>query len=169
MTREMRVLLLLFVTVIFVGCVATTQKITFKSGKTYEVVPLRYNSQEITVRAVGILASMGGIPWIWWRLEADLKEAGEFTVTVTTPIDEKVSITFEVRGPGAIDRSFFPEDRYPTIWEDIDKPGIHWFPFRFSFEEKNSKKRFEFTQWAQMDFKVLLELKKINEGAIKKP
>ena len=163
MTQEMRLLLVLFVTVIFVGCVATTQKITFKSGKTYEVVPLRYNSQEITVRAVGISAPISPgkkVPWMW-RLQADLKEAGEFNVTVATPIDEKLSTTFEVKGPGVIDRSFFPEDRYPTIWEDIEKPGIHWFPFHFSFEEKTSKKRFDFTQWAYLDSKtvqVLLEL-----------
>ncbi len=76
---------------------------------------------------------------------------GQFAVTVTTPLDKSASATFEVAGPGEIDLSFFPQEKYPLIWEGIDQPGVHWFPFHFVFEEKQSKERFEFTQWLQID------------------
>jgi len=149
-----------------------TKTITLKNGKTFEVetkrgLPLPYNSREIRILNIGTQAAIpvlpsgnegqaAKIPWIW-ALTAELKGKGSFTVTVTTPIDEKLSTTFEAKGPGKISQTFFPQADYPTMWEGIEDPGTHWFPFHFSFEDKTSKKRFEFTQWAQQDSQSLEE------------
>jgi hypothetical protein len=58
---------------------------------------------------------------------------------------------------------FFPQADYPRIWEEMDQPGVHWFPFHFVFEEKQSKNRFEFTQWAQMDYETWKQMLDLNE------
>src|SRR6266581_2196798 len=92
--------------------------------------------------------------------EAELS-SGE--VTVTTPLDSSASATLKATGPGRIMLRFFPQADYPRIWEGMDQPGIHWFPFRFVFEEKQSKKRFEFTQWAQMDYETWKQMLELNE------
>ncbi len=167
----LKVLLGLLVVVNFTTIAGTssseTKTITLKNGKTFEVetkrgMPLPYSSREIKMLTLDALSvtpvlPCGNegqevkIPPRFWALTAELKEKGSFTVTVTTPIDENISTTFEVKGSGKISQTFFPQGDYPTIWEGIEDPGTHWFPFHFSFEEKASKKRFEFTQWTQLD------------------
>jgi len=151
-----------------------TRTVTLKNGKTFEVetkrgMPLPYSSREIKMLILDANAAIPvlscgkegqevKIPWLW-ALIAELKEKGSFTVTVTTPLDENISTTFEANGPGKISQTFFAKSDHPTIWEGIEDPGIHWFPFHFSFEEKTSKKRFEFTQWTQLDSKTQEQLR----------
>jgi hypothetical protein len=64
-----------------------------------------------------------------------------------------------VQGPGPIRQPFFPQADVPSVWEGIDEPGIHWFPFHFVFEDTELQKRFEFTQWAQMDDRTWKEVR----------
>jgi len=87
-------------------------------------------------------------------LLAELKAKGQFVVIVTSPLDRSASATLEATGPGKISLTFFPKADYPLIWEGIDQPGVHWFPFHFVFEEKESKQSFEFMQWSQMDYRT---------------
>lgn len=153
---------ILSVLVFTMGCasIALAEKVTLKDGKTYEVetvrgLPVGFANDQIRVRDIGITARFtieeADAPPYIWSLLAELTEQGRFAVVVTTPLDETASATFEVKGPGKIDAGFLPQSQFPKVWEGIDQPGVHWFPFHFVFEERESKKRFEFTQWAQID------------------
>jgi hypothetical protein len=148
--------------VLTMGCasMALAETVTLKDGKTYEVqtvrgLPVGFANDQIRVRDIGIIArfkaEQADAPPYVWSLLAELMEQGRFVVVVTTLLDEAASATFEVKGPGKIEVVFFPQAEFPKAWEGIDQPGIHWFPFHFVFEEKESKKRFQFTQWAQID------------------
>ncbi len=136
------------------------EKITLKNGETYEIetvrgLPTRFQSDQIKVRLLGVTAlfipdKMDAPPFVW-TLVAELKTKDQFTVTVNTPLDKTATTTLEASGPGVVRLRFFPQADYPVIWEGIDQPGVHFFPFHFVFNGKETQQRFEFTQWAQMD------------------
>jgi len=134
-------------------------KVTLKDGKTYKVktvrgLPAGFSNDQIKVHDIGgtahVTAETNALSFEWY-LVAKLLATGQFTVTINTLLDSSASATLEATGPGTIKLNFFPQTGYPKIWEGIDRPGVHWFPFHFVFEEKQSKDRFEFTQWAQFD------------------
>ena len=146
---------------------AETQEVTLKNGKIYHVptdhgLPVSFRSREMRVQDLGVTARIeetsDTIPWLW-LLRGELKAKGHFLVTVTTPMDEKVSTTFEITGPGQVQARFFPQAAYPTVWDGADDPGIHWFPFEFSFEDRATGKSFKFTQWAQLNSRDREELR----------
>jgi len=159
--------------VLMVGCASTAPtKVTLKDGKTYEVetvrgLPVRFANDQIRVQDLGITVRFmpdkaDASPWVR-VLVADLIARGRFAVTITTPLDSSASATLEATGPGRVMLRFFPQADYPRIWEGMDQPGVHWFPFHFVFEEKQSKNRFEFTQWAQMDYETWKQMLDLNE------
>ena len=159
--------------VLMVGCASTPPtKVTLKDGKTYEVetvrgLPVRFANDQIRVQDLGITARFmpdkaDAPPWVR-VLVADLIAKGRFAVTITTPLDSSASATLEATGPGRVMLRFFPQADYPRIWEGMDQTGVHWFPFHFVFEEKQSKNRFEFTQWAQMDYETWKQMLDLNE------
>jgi len=98
-------------------------------------------------------------------LIAELLAKGQFTATVTSPLDSTATATLGATGPGKIMLRFFPQSDYPLIWEGIDAPGVHWFPFHFVFEDKQSGSRFEFTQWAQIDEQTWKQTQEMVEKA----
>ena len=153
---------------------AATTLVTLNDGKTYEVhtvrgLPSRFANDQIRVHDLGITARFApnhaDAPPYVRVLVADLIAAGQFTVTITTPVDSSASATLEATGPGKIMLQFFPQAEYPRVWEGIDQKGVHWFPFHFVFEEKQSKQRFEFTQWAQIDDRTWKEVRELTEKA----
>ncbi len=159
--------------VLMASCASTTPtRVTLKDGRSYEVetvrgLPVRFANDQIRVQDLGAAASFtpgkADATQYIRVLVADLIATGQFEVTVTTPLDSSASATLKATGPGRIMLRFFPQADYPRIWEGMDQPGIHWFPFRFVFEEKQSKKRFEFTQWAQMDYETWKQMLELNE------
>jgi len=96
-------------------------------------------------------------------LVANLLVEGQFEVTVTTPLDRSASAILKATGPGRITLQFFPQADYPLVWEGIDQPGVHWFPFHFRFEEKQSGFYFNVIQWAQMDDRTWKEQSELVE------
>ena len=150
--------------VLILGCASTAlaESVTLKDGKTYEVEtvrgrPVRFVSDQIKVIGLGIgtqapvrADKSDGLHYVW-ILVAELAEKRRFAVTVTTPLDPAASASFEVDGPGEITPDFFSQPDYSPVWEGIDRPGVRWFPFHFVFEDKESRKRFEFTQWSRID------------------
>lgn len=139
---------------------AAQTTVTLRDGKTYQVetvrgLPVRFANDQIRVQDLGITARfVPGKPDVspYVRvLVAELLARGHFIVTVTSPLDSAATATLGATGPGKIMLRFFPQADYPRIWEGIDAPGVHWFPFHFVFQEKQSENRFEFTQWAQID------------------
>ncbi len=159
--------------VLMASCASTAPtRVTLKDGRSYEVetvrgLPVRFANDQIRVQDLGAAASFtpgkADATQYIRVLVADLIATGQFEVTVTTPLDSSASATLKATGPGRIMLRFFPQADYPRIWEGMDQPGIHWFPFRFVFEEKQSKKRFEFTQWAQMDYETWKQMLELNE------
>lgn len=142
---------------------AETTKVTLKDGKEYKIetvngMPQPFQNEHIRVHDLGISVSITpdnlDAPPFVRVLQAVLLTEGDFTVTVTTPLDSKASTRLEAKGPGKIMLNFFRQADYPKAWAGIDQPGVHWFPFHFVFEDKNSEKRFEFMQWTQMDYKT---------------
>ena len=142
---------------------ADTTVVKLKDGKEYKIetdrgMPTPFQNEHIRVHDLGIsvsitLDNLDAPPFVR-VLKAVLHTEGDYTVTVTTPLDSKASARLEAKGPGRIMLNFFPQADYPLVWEGIDQPGVHWFPFHFVFEDKQSDNRFEFTQWAQMDYKT---------------
>jgi len=138
--------------VLMASCASTAPtRVTLKDGRSYEVetvrgLPVRFANDQIRVQDLGAAASFtpgkADATQYIRVLVADLIATGQFEVTVTTPLDSSASATLKATGPGRIMLRFFPQADYPRIWEGMDQPGIHWFPFRFVFEEKQSKKRF---------------------------
>ena len=49
------------------------------------------------------------------------------------------------------------------MWQGIDQPGTHWFPFHFVFHEKLSGRRFEFTEWMPIDDRAVNETRELIE------
>lgn len=142
---------------------AETTIVTLKDGTEYEIETIRglpkpFENDYIRVRDLGLSVSINrdnlDAPPFVRVLIAELRTEGEFTVTITTPLDSTACMRLEAKGPGIARLNFFPQADYPLVWEGIDQPGIHWFPFHFVFEDKHSEDRFEFTQWAQMDSTV---------------
>ncbi len=158
---NVRTILAICTVALMASCASTAPiRVTLKDGNTYEVetvrgLPVRFVNDQIRVQDLGITARFtpgnADAPPFVRVLVAELIARGQFAVTVTTPLDSSASATLEATGPGRIMLRFFPQADYPLIWEGVDQPGVHWFPFHFVFEEKGSKNRFEFTQWAQMD------------------
>ena len=174
-----RTLLAFSVVILLIGCAPTVspkQKVTLRDGETYEVetvrgLPVRFANDQIRVNDLGITALMkldqpDAPPWVW-ILTAELRDKGRFGVTVTTPLDKTASTTFEAVGPGRIARRFFSQADHPLMWQGIDQPGTHWFPFHFVFVKKDSGQRFEFTQWTQIDDRTMSEMRALIEKARK--
>lgn len=142
---------------------AETTLVTLKNGQEFKVetvdgLPKPFRNDSIRVQDLGVavrinVKNLDAPPYVR-VLKAELLTQGEFSVTVTTPLDHKAVARFEASGPGEFVQNFFPKADYPRVWEGFDQPGIHWFPFHFRFEDNHSEKQFEFTQWAQMDYKT---------------
>ena len=142
---------------------AETTVVTLKDGREYEVetangLPDPFRNESIRVHDLGVsvrinVKNLDAPPYVR-VLKAELLTEGEFTVTVTTPLDSAAVARLEAKGPGKFVLNFFPKADYPRVWEGIDQPGVHWFPYHFLFEDNHSEKRFEFMQWAQMDYKT---------------
>lgn len=153
---------------------AAQTTVTLRDGKTYEVqtvrgLPVRFANDQIGVQDLGITArfmpgSPDAPPYVR-VLVAELLASGQFTVTVTSLLDSAATATLQATGPGRVMLRFFPQADYPLIWVGIDAPGVHWFPFHFVFEEKQSGNRFEFTQWAQIDDRTWKQTQEMVEKA----
>ena len=170
---NVRMLVAAYTVVLTAGCAPFgPTRVTLKDGKTYEVktvrgIPVRYQDDRIRVLDLGITARFipgkaDARPFVR-VLVAELLAEGQFEVTVTTPLDSSASATLNATGPGRIMLHFFPQADYPLIWEGIDQPGVHWFPFHFKFEEKQSRRFFEVIQWAQMDYETWKQMRELTE------
>lgn len=148
--------------------------VTLRDGSTHQVetvrgVPVRFSSKQIRVQDLGITArfrpeSLEAPPFVR-VLVAELLVKGQFSVTVTSILDGSATATLTASGPGKVVLPFFAQADYPKVWEGIDAPGVHWFPFHFVFADDASGGRFEFTQWAQMDDRTWKEAQKMVEKA----
>ena len=151
---------------------AQTETVKLKNGKTYEVrtkhgLPLNFESNQIKVTNVGLTGSTkksDKMQFLWF-LSAELREKGKFVVTVTTPLDETISTTFECNGRGKIFQTFLGSAEYPALWALLEEPGTSWIPFVFSFEDKGSGKKFEVTQWSKFDSAEMKELRELIKRA----
>ena len=145
-----------------------------RDGSTHQVetvrgLPVRFSNEQIRVQDVGITArfrpeSPEALPYVR-VLVAELLVKGQFSVTVTSILDSSATATLTASGPGRIVLPFFAQADYPKVWEGIDAPGVHWFPFHFVFADEASGTRFEFTQWAQMDDRTWKETQEMVEKA----
>jgi hypothetical protein len=147
---------------------AQTSTVTL-NGKTYEVetdragYPVRVSSPDVEIQALGAISGTPETPdsmaWLW---RGAVRREGSFSVTVTTPLDETVSTSFEVNGREPASRFLFESATYPTVWAWIDAEGTSWFPLVFTFKNQVSSDTFEVTQWMRFDddskvaFKALL-------------
>jgi len=164
--RGLALVLVVILTSLPPGAEAQTS-VTLPDGMTYQVKtvrgrPVGFANEQIIVQDLGItarfmLGNPDAPPYVR-VLFAELLAKGQFTVTVTSPLDTAATATLTATGPGKIILRFFPQADYPKIWDGIDTPGVHWFPFNFVFEDKQSGNRFEFTQWTQLDDQTWKEM-----------
>ncbi len=140
---------------------AATQTVTLKNGKTYEVEidkrgePVGAENRQVESTFLGTVSrasASSDSPAYAWMWMARLKKSGAYKVSVTTPIDETVSASFEVAGRGEIDAQiFFDSEKYPTLWTWHDEPETSWIPMVFTFEDTQSDNTFVLTQWTRFD------------------
>ncbi len=119
----------LFVSIVLVSLASTgavhaaTETVTLKNGKTYEVKtnrhgePVGAENRQVEMTFLGASVRMSpssDTPVYEWSWFARIKKKGVLRVTVTTPIDETVSTSFEVVGRGDVSREFFDSVEYPT-------------------------------------------------------
>ncbi len=159
---------------------AQVRQVVLPNGRTFEVetaggLPVRFISDDIEIVDVEMAVwkpTVAGVfqpcdpreePSFTWVAQARVKASGKFRVTITTPLDESASTDFEVKGPGALRRPFFPQSEFPTIWAGAQSADTAWFPFQFVFVDNKSGKRFEFTQWAELDQRTLADTRQTLE------
>jgi hypothetical protein len=135
---------------------ADTQTVTL-NGKTYEVetnrgYPVRASSPDVEIQGLGAISGTpkdtDSMAWMW---QGEVRREGSFSVTVTTPLDETVSTSFEVNGRERASRFLFASSEYPTVWAWLDAEGTSWFPLVFTFKNQASSDTFEVTQWLRFD------------------
>lgn len=128
--------------------------ITLKNGKSYNVetydgVPIPANNRHIRMSQLGPIGrDSGGLQWL---MGGELKEKGDFAVTVTTPMDDTLSTSFNTKGPDHILHSFFDQNGHPSAWEWMNDSGTSWIPFSFQFRSIPSGSQFEILAWAKFD------------------
>ena len=134
------------------------ETVTLSNGQTYEVEtddrgePLGAENREVEVTLLAVTSHASPhseAPVLEWVLVARLKRNRSYTVTVTTPIDESVSESFEVDGRGESVRNFLASDASPAVWSWLEQPGTSWIPWVIRFENTESDDSFEFTQWTK--------------------
>lgn len=132
---------------------AATETVTLSNGKTFKVktrdgwpTPVNNRHIEMTFMGQAVSTDTETLSWQWM---ARLKKKGTFSITVTTPVDDAASASFEATGPGHITFKMFDSEAYPTLWTWIDNEEATWFPFVFSFQDTKSNKSFEVIQWGK--------------------
>lgn len=135
---------------------ADTTPVTL-NGKTYEVetsrgFPVRASTPDFEMQFLGASSGTPEGPndmvWLW---QGAVRREGSFSVTVTTPLDENVSTSFDVNGRERINQMLFAKAEYPTVWTWLDAEGTSWFPLVFTFKNQASTDTFEITQWLRFD------------------
>jgi hypothetical protein len=156
------------------GWTASTEEVVLNDGKSYEIltengVPIPFKGPEIEVMGLGPL--FHSAEKAEWAFTAILKARGKFTVTATTPLDPRVSLTFECVGPGKIIQFIFGKDEYPRLWEWYEDPSTSWVPIVFIFKNNESEKSFQVMQWTKFDpsVKVLIRQKLKEASELHRP
>jgi hypothetical protein len=167
-TNRARRLSALLLCVLPAAALADTTTVTL-NGKTYDVettrgFPVRASSPDFEMQGLGAISgtpeSPDSMAWMW---QGTIQREGSFSVTVTTPLDENVSLSFDVNGRERLNRFLFASSEYPTVWAWLDAEGTSWFPLVFTFKNQVSTDTFEITQWLRFDddskaaFKALRE------------
>ena len=134
------------------------------NGKTYQVrtnngMPTPFTSKYIEVTGLGPMfeATTKKGEWVFF---AKLREAGQFSVTVTSHNDEAVFDSFDCIGPGEVLARVFSSDKYPTMWAWFEQPGTYWVHFQFNFADKKSGKNFVVTQWTKFGIEAKITLRR---------
>jgi hypothetical protein len=134
------------------------------NGKTYNIetqngLPIGFKSKQLEMTGLGpgIEASTGNGQWYFG---AEVKEAGDYLVTVTSHNDETLSTTFECKGPGRVLTPVFGRNQYPTMWTWFDEPGTSWVHFQFRFVDKNTGRSFVATQWTKFGPEAKINVKR---------
>jgi hypothetical protein len=131
---------------------AATEHVVLKNGKSYDVqttkgFPLPFKNDQVEITGISALFNPEG--YHEWSFHARLHRKEDYTVSVSTPIDDSISTSFDCAGPGEVIETFFDSERYPTVWRWFREPGTSWIPFVFHFREKHSGNEFEATQWTK--------------------
>jgi hypothetical protein len=139
---------------------AASETVTLENGQTYEVEtdkrgePVRAKNRQVQMTLLDpdvTKSTSSESPVYAWKWSARIKAKGTYKVTVTTPIDDAVSTSFEVVGRSDVEREFFNSEEYPTLWAWLNDSETTWIPIVFSFEDTKSGKSFELTQWKLFD------------------
>jgi hypothetical protein len=129
-----------------------TEHVVLPNGKSYNVpikagFPLPFKNDQIEITGINALFNPAGRHE--WTFHARLYQKGDYTVSVSTPLDDSISTSFDCAGPGEVVETFFDSERYPAVWRWFREPGTSWLPFVFHFREKHSGQEFEAVQWTK--------------------
>jgi hypothetical protein len=136
-------------------CQEESEEVTLKNGLTYRVptkegMPVPFKSEQVDVNSIGITANTS-TKALEFVLMADLKASGSYHVTVTTPVNNRLSTRFDVQGPGEIFQTFFGNREHPLVWNWVEEPGETWLPLVFTFEGGRPPGSFTVTQWQKFN------------------
>jgi len=82
-----------------------------------------------------------------WMFTGKLTAAGNYKVSVSSPLDESISGSFDAKGPGQFYFQGVEKSEAPAAWAWVDEPGDSWIALTLTFTEEVSKQTVQLTQW----------------------
>ena len=164
--------LLLCALALFTAFLQANEKITLKNGKVYTVETKNGMPQAIddaNFKTIGIGPAFMKDPktgsiTTFWVFNGTIKQSGDYTLVITSPIDESIRTELEVKGPGKVYHQGLSKIDAPTAWTWLQDAGDSWVPFILTFKHADQAKSFEITQWSKFDTKT----KEMIFGVLKK-
>ena len=148
------------------------EKVTLKNGKVFSVEAKNGMPQAVdnsNFKTIGIGPAFMSDPktkvlTTFWVFNGTIKATGEFTLVISSPLDDSIKTELAVKGPGALYHQGLSQIDTPTAWAWLQDSGDSWVPFTLTFKHADPAKSFEITQWSKFDTKT----KEMIFGVLKK-
>ena len=157
---------------LFASPLLAGETITLKNGKSFVVESKNGMPQAVdnsNFKTIGIGPAFMKDPktdeiTTFWVFNGTIKVVGEYTLVITTPLDESIKTELAVKGPGSFYHQGLSKIAAPTAWAWLQDPGDSWVPFILTFKNADQSKSFEIMQWSKFDAKT----KEMIFGVLKK-
>ncbi len=138
------------------------EKVTLKNGKVFTVetkngmpmVAMSDKTSGITIapivaptKELTLSRPIQGKVACLWMFTGKLTVAGNYKVTVSSPLDDSIAGSFDAKGPGQFYFQGVERSEAPAAWAWVDESGDSWIALTLTFTEEGSKQTFQLTQW----------------------
>jgi hypothetical protein len=138
------------------------EKVTLKNGKVFTVetkngMPLAAKSDKINritiapivapAKELTLSKPIPGKVACLWMFTGELVVPGNYKISISSPLDESISGSFNAKGPGQFYFQGVEKGETPAVWAWVDELGDSWVALTLTFTEEVSKQTFQITQW----------------------